>query len=213
MTIVRKSIPLVLAASLLAGCFDDFFGSSDSSNSTDTDTGEPPPEPPREGFRVFPKYLLQDVPAVVTLERDAIQQACPLDADVGGYLCDATGAPGGNMTITVERDGFDMAVRHPSFYANNIVLLDVHLIPEGGATGVWSECVPAGSFATCGDVCFDQMRACAVTSCASDDPESPVATFESFADAECGVVEDNLALSCDEALPFAPSALRCCCTN
>jgi hypothetical protein len=214
----RVSLLLVVA---IGGCgfvedvLDADHGDDESSTSGDGDgdgdTGEP--IPPREGFHVFPKYLLQDVPAVVTVERDAVQYECPLDpASEGGYICDATALPAGPVTLTIERDGFDVAVRHPDLVPEVIVPIDIHLSPAGGPTGTWSACVPADGFLTCGDVCSNEMLACAVVSCATQQEEFPIATLATFGDAECVVGSENIASNCSEALPVAPAiALRCCC--
>jgi hypothetical protein len=209
------------AALLLASCgfFDDAqdsdFGDGDTGTTTlddGNDTDEP--QPPREGFRVFPKYLLQDVPAVVTVERDAIQHECPLDEGPdGGYVCDATAQPAGPVTITVERDGFDTAVRHPQLVPEQIPALEVHLAPAGGPTGTWSECVPADAFLTCGDVCNNQMLGCEVASCATGQEEWPIATLASFSDGECVASLENFVLTCSDALSVVTpaAAVRCCC--
>lgn len=221
-TIVTLQSSLAAAAlTLLVGCEffpnaqdDSDFGEDETTSTTgDGDTGEP--MPPREGFRVFPKYLLQGVPAVVTIERDAVQHECPLDgAAEGGYVCDATAMPAGTVTITVERDGFDVAVRHPELVPYSIVALDVHLSPGGGATGVWSGCVAADAFLTCGDVCSHEMLGCAVVSCATGQEEWPIATLATFGDLECVVGVENVASTCGDPLPVGTAmALRCCCAG
>lgn len=209
----------IVALTLLAGC--EFFGGEDDNDfgddddtgttsfDTGTDTGDP--EPPREGFRVFPRYLLQDVPAIVTVERDAMQLECPLDGG-GGYVCDATAMPAGPVTITVERDGFDTAVRHPELVPEQIPTLEVHLSPAGGPTGTWSSCVAADAFLTCGDVCSNEMLGCVVASCATDQEEWPIATLATFSDGECVATYENLVSTCSDALPVGPAeAVRCCC--
>jgi hypothetical protein len=126
-------------------------------------------------------------------------------------VCDATALPGGPVTVLIERDGFDMAVRHPELVPQQIVPLEVHLSPAGGATGTWSSCVAADAFLTCGDVCTNEMLACAVASCATEQEEWPIATLATFSDAECGIGFENLVSACNEPLPAAVSALRCCC--
>lgn len=219
-TIVTLQSSMVAAAlTLLVGCefFPNVqdgadFGEFETSGTTgDGDTGDP--LPPREGFRVLPKYLLQEVPAVVTIERDAVQYECPLDAaPEGGYVCDATAMPAGPVTIMIERDGFDAAVRHPELVPESIVPLDVHLSPAGGPTGTWSGCVAADAFLTCGDVCSNEMLACVVASCATGQDEWPIATLATFSDAECVVGSESFASTCNDSLPVAPApALRCCC--
>jgi hypothetical protein len=213
-------LSLLILASMasIAGCgfvedvFDDQGDDDDTSTSGDGDGDDTDdPIPPREGFRVFPKYLLQDVPAVVTIERDAVPYDCPLDVD-GGYVCDATAMPAGPVPLTIERDGFDVAVRNPELVPEQIPTLEVHLSPAGGPTGTWSACVPAGSFATCGDVCSNEMLACVVTSCATGQDEYPIATLATFSDAECVTSFENIASTCNDPLPIgAAAALRCCC--
>lgn len=214
-------ISIVAAAlTLLAGCefFDgqegaDFGDDETTSTTGDGDGDTDDPLPPREGFRVFPKFLLQAVPAVVTIERDAVQHECSLDdAPEGGYVCDATAMPAGPVTIMIERDGFDAAVRHPELVPYSIIPLDVHMSPAGGPTGTWSSCVAADAFLTCGDVCSNEMLACVVASCATGQDEWPIATLATFSDAECVVGSENLTSTCSDALPVAPApALRCCC--
>lgn len=218
-TVTLQSFIVAATLTMLGGCEffpdgqdDADFGEDEStSGDGDGDTGDP--LPPREGFRVFPKYLLQAVPAVVTIERDAVQHECPLDAaPEGGYVCDATAMPAGPVTLTIERDGFDATVRHPELVPESIVSLDVHLSPAGGPTGTWSACVPADAFSTCGDVCSNEMLACVVTSCATGQEEWPIATLATFSDAECVVGYESSASTCSDSLPVAPAvALRCCC--
>lgn len=210
MTMPRISLLTAALVLCLSGC--GIFDDSDQFDDEDTDTGEPEPEPPREGFRVHPKYLLMDVPAVVTVERGGPPEVCPLDENLGGYVCDAT-AVASTVTITVERDGFDPAVRNPVITPEQIVDFDVHLSPTGGPTGMWSGCVAAGQFQTCGDVCTDQMLECVVASCGVDNPEAPIATVQTFQDGECMVPLDGYVTTCNEALPIAAGpSLRCCCT-
>jgi hypothetical protein len=152
------------------------------------------------------------VAAVVTIERDAVPYDCPLDPDVGGYVCDATGMDAGTVHLMIERDGFDMATRNPELVFGAIAPLDVHLSPAGGPTGSWSSCVAVGAFETCGDVCSNEMQACAVASCATGQEEFPIGTLASFTDAECLVGYENLASTCDDLLPAVNAvALRCCC--
>lgn len=203
---------LVVGCEFFPNAQDDAdFGEGESTTGDgDGDTGDP--LPPREGFRVFPKYLLQSVPAVVTVERDAVQYECPLDdAPEGGYVCDATAFPAGPVSITIERDGFDTAARHPELVPEAIISLDVHLSPAGGPTGTWSTCVPAGTFLTCGDVCSNEMLACVVASCATGQDEFPIASLATFSDAECVVGSENIASTCSDSLPVGAPALRCCC--
>jgi hypothetical protein len=208
----------LLMVALMSGCgfvedvLDDDEGNDDDTSTSDHGDGDGDgPMPPREGFRVFPRYLLQDVPAVVTIERDAMQYDCPLDTE-GGYVCDATGMDAGPVPLMIERDGFDVAARHPELVFGTISALDVHLSPAGGPTGMWSGCVAVDTFQTCGDVCSNEMQACVVASCATGQEEFPIGSLATFSDAECVVGYENLASTCDDPLPSAPAlALRCCC--
>jgi hypothetical protein len=54
-----------------------------------------------------------------------------------------------------------------------------------------------------------------VTSCATGQEEWPLATFETFADAECTMLVESVALACENELPIAGTvaALRCCCAT
>lgn len=213
----------VLAVILLfaGGC--EFFGGNQDEEGFDEETGSEPETtgeepPPERGFRVFPKFMLQDVPAIVTIDVDGVSSdPCPLDdAAEGGYLCDADALPPDSLaTIQIERDGFDMAVRHPEVPFNQIVPLEVHLAVEGGPTGSWSPCTAAGEFETCDDLCATFVGSCVVTSCATDDPEWPLATYQSFADAECTTLGESVVDACDNSLPDSGSvaALRCCCAT
>src|SRR5690606_22161727 len=143
---------------------------------------------PSQGFRVYPKFMLQDLPAIVTIELDGVTASpCELDgAAEGGYLCDAgVLAADSSATIRVDKDGFDSAVRHPVVVFNQIVPLEVHLAVEGGPTGSWSACTAVGEFETCADLCATVQSSCVVTSCATEDPEWPVASYQTFTDAEC----------------------------
>jgi hypothetical protein len=201
------------------GFFDDVLDDGGADGETDTGsetTGTPPPPPPSEGFRVYPKFMLQDVPAIVTIEGlDGLPDPCVLDGSPEeGYLCDATGFPSGLVGITVERDGFETAVRHPELIAESIETLDVHLVVAGGPPGTWSACVPAGMFETCGDVCTNEMRTCAVTSCATGQDEWPVASYEVYEAPECVTQLESFAATCDDPLPVdGVGSLRCCCVD
>lgn len=95
-----------------------------------------------------------------------------------------------------------------------IEALDVHLIVEGGPPGTRSACVPAGMFETCGDVCTHEMRACAVSSCATGQAEWPVASFEVYEASECATALESIAGTCDEPLTSeGVGSLRCCCVD
>lgn len=220
----KRSIQLtVLLASLASGCElfpgsqeDSDFG--DDSDTSDTGTDDGDELPPSQGFRVFPKFMLQDLSAIVIIELDGVTPlACELDdAPEGGYLCDASSLPAGAVaTVIVEKDGFASAVRHPTLSYGQIIALEVHLAVEGGPTGVWSGCHAPGEFATCTELCASTQSSCAVTSCATTNPEWPIATYELFADAECLTPLQGIAYACEDSLPLAGSvaALRCCCAS
>jgi hypothetical protein len=220
-TATRSGLMLAAIVLLASGC--EFFNNNqdgaefgtDDASDTET-TGDD--QPPQQGFRVFPKFMLQDVPAIVTMDVDGVSStACPLDgAGEGGYICDADElTPGSLTTVRIERDGFEAATRQPEVPFNQIMPLEVHLAVEGGPTGAWSPCASATDFETCDDLCATFVGTCAVTSCATEQPEWPIATVETFADAECSVLVESLTLACDDLLPNAGSnvALRCCCAS
>ena len=219
---MRREFRALLTVTLLGASGCEFFGGddlgdgdsgTDGPDTDDPDTGEEPP--PSQGLRVFPKFMLQAVPAIVTIASDGVSSsACELDPPDGGYVCDAGGMQSGSLaTIEIERDGFEMAVRHPEVPFNQIIALDVHLAVAGGPTGEWSPCAIAGDFASCEDLCATFVGSCQVTSCATDQPEWPLATYETFTDAECGAPVESVALACDGELPAAGvvGSLRCCC--
>jgi hypothetical protein len=206
------------AASLLMACsFFDRGADDDADEGTGTtgsDDGADTSPLPGEGFRVFPRYRLHDVPAVVTVEVEQMPKGCPADAVDGGYLCDTSEIGDDSVTINVKHDGFDPAVRHPMISPGQLVPLDVHLAAAGGPAGTWSDCVAAGSVEDCHEVCQLAEGQCVAASCATDDPEWPLATHETFDDADCASTPlDSLAAACGEPLPAETDvvALRCCC--
>jgi hypothetical protein len=211
-------VGLFAATLLVSGC--EFFDNDDQSGDDETGTGDDEggdPQPTR-GFRVFPKYLLHDVAAIVTIQgASGAFEACELDAVEGGYVCDADALDHNTVaTIDLRRDGFETALRHPLIPFSHILPLEVHLAVEGGPPGEWSPCVGLGEFATCADLCASVEAVCAATSCSTDDPEWPLATHQTFAASECAEEPlDSLASSCDAALPVAGAAasLRCCCVG
>jgi hypothetical protein len=120
-----------------AGATSDDGASAGMQTGPDETTGEVETEPD-EGFRVFPKYMLQDVQAVVTMVAEGGNEAVPCPADTlqaGGYLCD-TGPlfAAGGVSIWVERDGFEPAQRDAVIQALTVQVLEVHLSVEGGPT-------------------------------------------------------------------------------
>lgn len=214
----RTSIALTLAL-LLGGCglFSDGDDVADFSDESETGSDDDGDQPPTRGFRVFPKFMLQDVAGVVTIDLGGpTPLACELDDVEGGYVCDADSLASHSIaTITVDKDGFASAVRHPQVPFNQIVPLEVHLAVEGGPTGVWSECQAIGEFGTCEQLCGALQSSCAAASCATADPEWPVASYETFADPECTTPIDSVVASCESELPLTGSsvALRCCCAG
>ncbi len=170
---------------------------------------------PMEGFRVYPKYMLQELPAIVTVaQADAQAEACPADAS-GGYLCDTSDLRGSRATIQVERDGFEPARREPMIVAGQLEELEVHLDIEGGSIAGWSACMPLGDVDSCTSLCASEQQTCAATSCATDDPQWPLATHRIFVDVDCVVASvPGAAAACDESLAEATKdgmAIQCCC--
>ncbi len=211
---------LACALTIISGC--ELFPNDDEGSFYDeiggTDDDDTPPDPPSEGFRVFPKYLLQDVPAIVTIDGPDLDPAqCFLDPlDEGGYLCDTDELPGPTTTVYIERDGFEPTTRELEL-PSSLIDVEVHLSPEGGPTGTWSECVASDAFVTCEDVCTQAGLPCAPASCATEDPLSPIASSQAFATLECvDAPTSSLVLSCEAGLPAADElnvGLRCCCAG
>ena len=194
---------------------DDDFGESGSGSGEGT-TGEE--EPPSVGFRVYPQYLTQDVTAVVTVEGDGVvPEACELDGDPsGGYVCDAGEVVGSTVTIRVEREGFEAAVRMPEIQPGQIFPLVVHLNIEGFVPGSWSMCAPIGTFETCYDMCNNELRVCQAGGCETGDPDWPIATAAYYAKPDCSDLKpvETPVLLCEDELPLEPgeiNAIACCC--
>lgn len=212
----------------LAACDPESPGLTDGGDTTgsgaetgaDDPTGEPP-APPDEGFRVFPKYMLQDVQAVVTMLAEGAEEAVPCPADTlqaGGYLCDTSPlSTADEVTIWVERDGFEPAQRDATIEPLTLQSLEVHLSIEGGPTGVWSDCTSLDLFATCADVCAAGEMVCAPASCAVGEDSDALATSRVFGDLECGGDGEFAATqSCNAELPepdMDVQAVRCCCES
>jgi hypothetical protein len=209
-----RLVILLSSSSLMACTFLGRGGDDDDDLEVETEgESESEPDPwPTEGFRVFPWHRLHAVAAVVTIEIGDAPQGCPPDPIDGGYVCDAEGLVDGPVTIVVKHDGFDPAVRHPSVMRGQLVPVDVHLAPAGGPTGTWSDCVEAIDVHSCSDLCESEGRQCAPASCPSEDPESPLATHETFAEPDCtGTALASLPSTCAESLEDDVVAVRCCC--
>jgi hypothetical protein len=212
---------LVLVSSGACGFFDDddddFGADGDTSGDGDGDGDGDEELPPSRGFLVVPKFMLQAVPAIVTLVDGPSALACPLAepaTGAGGYLCDADGLASGSVaTVQVERDGFEPSARMLEVRVDQIVPVDVHLAVEGGPGGSLSPCTPAGEFQTCAELCAATTSSCLVTACHGSLADAPIVSFETYADAECLEPIRGEALACDSALPDpgAATALRCCC--
>lgn len=219
MRMSKEALLGALGLSLLGGC--GFFGGDDDPPFADESGGPSELEeggdpPPREGFRVFPQFMLQAVAAIVTIEAPGANPvACLLDAaPEGGYVCDAEPLPGAIATIRVAKDGFELAVRNPQIVAFNIPPLDVHLSVEGGSSGSWSACVTLDEgFESCAELCAAEALVCAVTACATEQAEWPLASLQTFTGPDCGELLESLATSCGEPVPSPGLAgsLRCCC--
>jgi hypothetical protein len=203
-----------LALALVPACSDDFFGltgDGDDEIGSSSESGEPQPS---EGIRVFPRYQLVEVAAVVSIEavESPMPSSCELDGQ-GGYLCD-TLALGPDVIVRVERDGFEPEVRaldHPYGYVDT---LDVHLVPVGGPLGVWSACVTPDQFADCDEVCGAETKTCLPTSCATEDASEPIATELGYEGLECAGNPTRIeAQACNAAHPAAfTDSVRCCCS-
>ena len=215
----------LLFGSLLAvvpACSDDFFFDDGNDDDTSDDSGDGDGDgetgelPPTEGFLIYPKVLLQDASAVVSIESNGVvPEPCPL-SDEGGYLCDADGLVGPTATVRVERSGFEPAVRQPMIQFNQIIPVDVHLLVEGAEFGTWSACAPIDQHLDCAAVCETMLGVCFAAGCETEDPETPVATMQTFSTMDCSdrAPFDHLANSCHVELAggtVAAAAVRCCC--
>lgn len=217
---IRFAPALALAGLLTSsGCTDDFFGldGDDDEVGESSESGDEPE--PSEGIRVFPRYQLVDVPAVVTIEdaeAGAAPQSCPADTgSEGGYLCDTLTLAASNLIVRVERDGFEpvaLAKSRPFGYVDTHA---VHLVPIGGPLGVWSACVLRDAFANCDEVCAAEATTCTPTSCATGDPNEPIATVLGYEGSECVDPPSRIeAQACSSGPPAAfTDSLRCCCAG
>jgi hypothetical protein len=208
---------LLLALAFAPACSDDFFGlsgSDDDEIGDSTETGDDPR--PSEGIHVYPRYQLVDVSAVVSVETaDAgVPTSCLLDGP-GSYFCDTIDLVASDLIVRVERDGFEAQARvlaHPYGYIDT---LDVHLVPVGGPLGVWSACVVPDAYpAGCDEVCGAETKTCVPTSCATDDPNEPIATELGYEGSECAGLPSRIeAQACSSGHPAAfTDSVRCCCS-
>lgn len=214
------SLPCALLLTTACQPFELFPDGDDEVGETDDEVGEDGEEPPpTEGFRVFPTYLLQSIPATVTIQAEGFNPAaCELaDDGDGGYLCDTSQFPGPTATVLVDRDGFDQAKRDPELPAGNYFQdLEVHVAPEGGPPGIWSACAPIDTIESCGQLCGDEGDlVCAPTGCDHVDPENPLVTYQMFTTEDCSDEEPaGIVAACDEA-PIDDQgvslSIRCCC--
>ena len=220
-TMFSPRLMAVACAAALAGCsfFEGDGNSAEDGSEDGTDDGTVDGEtgaPPEVGLRVYPKYMLQDVQANVTLEVGATQLLCPPDEDDGGYLCDIDDLNTDTALVRVELDGFETALVQPDIEQDIIQSIDVHLEPIGGPVGVWSSCVLVDVFTNCDEVCTDQGADCAPAACESNAGASTVASMESFDNQDCsGSPQSSQAGSCSDQLPTSggsSDSLRCCCT-
>jgi len=216
---IRTSVLVSLALlglSGMSGCSDDFFGlGGDDEVGDTTDTGEPEL---LEGIRVHPRYLLVDVSAVVTIEAQGgdAPTGCPPATDgEGGYLCDTLALVASTVVVRVERDGFEPIAHEQNRPQGYVDTLEVELVPVGGPLGTWSDCVLRDAFANCDEVCGAQSLTCLPTSCASDDPDVPIATVLGFEGSACVEPASRVeAQACASGPPAAfTDSLRCCCAG
>ncbi|MFO7561887.1 MAG: hypothetical protein R6X02_04545 [Enhygromyxa sp.] len=217
---MRSKLALIMVATLAGGCsfFDDDDGDDEVGDTGEVGDGDGDDDPPpTQGFRVFPKFMLQDLSAIVTIEIDGITPTpCELDLDQGGYVCDAGELPAdSSASVWIEKDGFEGALRRPMVVFNQIIPLEVHLAVEGGPSGSWSSCAAAGEFETCAELCASFEDSCLVTSCATEQEDWPIATYETYSDADCTTPLESLALGCESSLPVTGTvaSLRCCCAG
>jgi hypothetical protein len=206
---------LLLVLALAPACSDDFFGFTGSDELGDGDSTETGDDPPvSEGIRVYPRYQLVDVSAVVSVE-DAVAgvpTSCPLDGQ-GSYFCDTIDLAASDVIVRVERDGFEPEVRGLARPYGYIDMLDVHLVPVGGPLGVWSACVVRDAYPDCDGVCGAETKTCLPTSCATEDPNAPVATELGYEGLECAGLPTRVEEQpCSSSHPAAfTDSVRCCC--
>ena len=202
---------------------DTTTGESGPSGSDDDGSDESGDVLPSVGVRVFPRFMLEPLPAVVTLDAgpepdpDIPPIMCLFDDEGGGYLCPTETLEGPDAQISVEREGFEPAARTVAWEPEAIVPIDVHLMVEGSSGGVWSECVGLETVETCSAVCEAQTSTCSPASCLTGDDDNPLATVSLFSSADCSDVPlADLAAACQpwevETTQDA-IAVRCCCVE
>ncbi|MCA9697382.1 MAG: hypothetical protein KC431_07645 [Myxococcales bacterium] len=209
---LRKSIPFLIATLLAGGCNDDFFGIDGDEIGDSSESGD---FTPMAGINVTPRYQLIPVSAVVSVEEPAEDpQACGPGGDsLDSYYCDTLNLSASELVVRVERDGYEPVaaiVERPNGYVD---VLDVHLVPVGGPVGVWSACVLRDDYPDCDEVCGAEGLVCIETSCATDDPDKPIATVVGFESTDCSGEPSRIeAQACTSAQPAAfTDSLRCCC--
>lgn len=194
-------------------------GDSTTGGAADGSDDGAPEELPDVGVRVFPRFMLEPVSAVVTIEVDPDPDVAPIpctfDPMDGGYLCGTEALPTSEVRIVVERDGFDPAARTVDWVPDTIVPLDVHLMIEGGTGGTWSTCVGLDVLEDCATVCQSDAQSCSPANCLTGDEADPLATVELFSSADCSDAPlARAAMACQpwelDAPPEAVAA-RCCC--
>lgn len=224
-TLFSRGLVALACVSLLSSCSffegdgdDESSESSDSNDASDSETADGETGgPPEVGLRVFPQYMLQSVQAIVTINVDMMQVQCPPDDDDGGYLCDISSVDENTVLVRVELDGFETALQEPTIEQDVIQSIDVHLVPLGGALGIWSACTLVDLYESCTELCAAQGDDCSPVACDSSGGASQVVTMESFATQDCsGDPLESQAQSCSLSLPLnggSDEAIRCCCSG
>ncbi|MFV8753279.1 hypothetical protein ACNOYE_22245 [Nannocystaceae bacterium ST9] len=218
-TLIRfNRVATLILALALPGCGGDFFGFDGDDEVGDSGSGETGDPEPTEGIRVFPRYQLVDVAAVVSVEAQGggTPTSCPAELGIeGGYLCDTTTLGASTVIVRVERDGFEpyaIETASPIGYVDSIA---AHLVPVGGPLGTWSACLLRDAYANCDEVCAAEAKTCVATSCASEDPSEPIATVLGYEGTQCAGAPSRVeAQACSSGPPAAfTDSLRCCCAG
>ena len=77
-------------ALLSFGCLIDDSGETEGAGDGDGDGDSGDEGPSTGGVYVFPKYMLVDVQAIVTVDKSGVPEACEWDQNYGAYLCDTS---------------------------------------------------------------------------------------------------------------------------